>query len=244
MLVWFGFVTMMNDQWAFHPDLQLVTYYVGLFFIGGLYGNMIFSALSRKRESIQFLLLPASHLEKLLCGLFFSVVLFFITYTLLFYVVDIPMAHLARSIHIARLERFGRMVGQSPEVNIFNLFAVKDGPAPDFFPPLLLMIYLSIQAFVLLGSIYFTRYAILKSLLSAIGIVILSVLFLSKVIFPLVPDGWRMSGLTSWSLFSPSEIKFVRLPLWVGHWSYQLLQYGLPLIFWVTAWFRLKEKEV
>jgi hypothetical protein len=245
MILWFGLFTVMNSHWPVRLASQEVTYFVGLFFIGGLYGSMTFSQLNRKSEGIQYLMLPASHLEKLLCGLFFGVFLFFIVYTTLFYLTEVPMAVFAkRLLNIEARENGWNDVDFLSGPRIYNIFSVEDGLVGDQFPPAFLMTYFCVQAGLLLGTIYFVRYSILKTMLTMIGVVLLTILFLAKVATPAIPHGWYMLNLFEWRSYNSGEVKWIRLPAWTGYWSYQLAVWGLPIIFWVTAYFRLKEKEV
>lgn len=245
LVLWFGFMTVMTPRWSIQPSTQVVTYYVGLFFIGGMYASMIFSSLNRKSEGIQYLMLPASHLEKLFCGLFFGVFAFFVVYTILFYLTVLPMAVFAKHMLIIGASRNNWTdIDFLNGPRIFNVFSNKEGPIQNLYPPIFLMTYFAVQAALLPGAIYFTRNAILKTLLTLIGVALLTVLFLAKVAEPAVPHGWHMSNLFEWVNYDGDEIKWVRLPVWTGYWSYQLAAWGLPVIFWVTAYFRLKEKEV
>jgi len=100
LLVWFSFVLIMDRRDPMAGFMQWMTYYAGLFFVGCLYASTIFAELGDKAQGIVYLAVPASALEKLLCGLLFSIVAFFIVYTLLFYLVDIPMVWLANRLNV------------------------------------------------------------------------------------------------------------------------------------------------
>jgi hypothetical protein len=75
--------------------------------------------------------------------------------------------------------------------------------------------------------------------------ILVFVVFQSQVLQQLVPRGWR-TDLTLWHQgdFTPGEEKMVRLP-WLSEKLLMILvQCSLPPIFWIIAYFRLKEKEV
>ncbi len=91
LAAWFGFVIAMNRQGELFLFFQFAAYFVGLFFVGCFYASTLFSDLNSKPEGINYLSVPASHLEKLCCAIFFGVLLFFVAFTLIFYLVDIPM---------------------------------------------------------------------------------------------------------------------------------------------------------
>ena len=240
LLVWFSFILVMDAYSPMNIGYQISAYFVGLFFVGCLYGSQIFSALNRKREAIQYLMIPASNLEKLLSGLLFGVVLFFIVYTVLFYLVDIPMVHLAQQ--VTRKPRIPGAIPESP-IRVFNLF--DDSQAPDAVGIFILKIYFSVQAAFILGSIYFTRYAVLKTIIASLAVCLLATLFLTKGISHNLPDGWKMGDLFEWFRFDKdNQQQWVRLPFSVQEVLYALISYALPIIFWFITYFRLREKEV
>jgi hypothetical protein len=241
LVVWYSFVLVMDRDSPLTTGYQIATFFVGLFFLGCIYGSQVFSALSRKQEAIQYLMVPASHLEKLLCGLFFGVLLFFIAYTLLFYVVDIPMVHLAQG--VARHARPGNIVDLR-EISVYNVFAMDGSIMPGSIGILLLLIFFAVQAGFILGSVYFTRYAIVKSIIAMLGLCLLATFFMTRLVAANLPDGWRLAGLFDWFRFEHKEEQYVRLPRWITGILYALMFYSLPFLFWVVTYFRLKEKEV
>src|SRR5438552_2097386 len=81
LVLWFSFIILVNMNSPLKPDMQVITYYVGLILTGCLYASLMFSDLNEGATAIHFLLIPVSAFEKLLCALLFSVVLFFISYT-------------------------------------------------------------------------------------------------------------------------------------------------------------------
>src|ERR1700761_703084 len=127
LAAWFGILLLMDYIDPMNIFMQYSAYFVGLYFTGCLYASTLFSDLSTKTTGIFWLSLPASHLEKLLCSLLFSVFLFFITYTLLFYIVDIPMVQIANRI----IEKYPRVypnsVLQVRDQEIYNVFTAKGG---------------------------------------------------------------------------------------------------------------------
>jgi hypothetical protein len=94
LVLWFSFLMIVNPENAVNVTIQFITYYVGMFLTGCLFASLIFNDLSDAPKAIQFLLVPVSHLEKLLTALLFGVILFFICYTAIYYLIDIPMVKL------------------------------------------------------------------------------------------------------------------------------------------------------
>jgi hypothetical protein len=245
LLFWFSVVLAMDAHAPMSIGYQFGTFYIGLFFTGCLFGSQVFSALNRKREAIQYLMVPASHLEKLLCGLLYGVVLFFIVYTLLFYLVDIPMVELAGRITKKRPPMFaqGDILVQRPVV--YSLFGRGAWNLPNDTGPYLLMVYFAVQAFFILGSIYFTRYSILKTIIAGLLLSLLGSIFIGKIIEANLPAGWHMENLFDWYRYDNSSgQQWVRLPGAPKEFLLAIIKYSLPFIFWFITYFRLKEKEV
>jgi hypothetical protein len=245
LLFWFSVVVAMDAYAPLSIGYQFGAFYIGLFFTGCLFGSQVFSALSRKREAIQYLMVPASHLEKLLCGLLYGVVLFFIVYTLLFYLVDIPMVHLAERIAKKAPPTFMHDGVLDQGAGVYNILGGGVRHIPNDAGLYLLMVYFGVQAFFILGSIYFTRYSILKTIIAGLLLSLLGGIFMGKVIEANLPAGWHMENLFDWYQFDKSGgEQWVRLPGAMKEFLTGIIKYSLPFIFWVITYFRLKEKEV
>lgn len=246
LAAWYGFILTMDKRNPLGTGYQFSAYYCGLYFTGCLYASTIFSELSHKPQGINYLSVPASHLEKLCCAIFYCVILFFIVFTLIFYLVDIPMVQLANRIilqdHPAWL---GPSKGIGP-VRVLNIFSDPGLPVPDRDYNLFLLGYFAIQAAFILGSVYFTRYSFIKTTVSLLFLWMVSMLFIFKITAGIIPDGWGRSDLLQWQQYNITrgQTKLIRLPLWIESTLIFLLQYSLPIIFWFITYFRLKEKEV
>ena len=106
-------------------------------------------------------------------------------------------------------------------------------------------VYFAVQAFFILGSIYFTRYSILKTIIAGLLISLLGSIFMGKVIEANMPGGWRIDNLFDWYHYdSSSGEQWVRLPGAMKEFLTGIIKYSLPFIFWFITYFRLKEKEV
>src|SRR5450631_1938605 len=94
LVAWYCFLLVVVRNGPLQDYLQSTTYFASLYFIGCLYASSLFAELGDRATGINYLSVPASHLEKLFCALFFGVMGFFIAYTLLFYIVDLPVVHI------------------------------------------------------------------------------------------------------------------------------------------------------
>jgi len=246
LIAWYSFILIMDRTDPIGIFFQYSAYFVGLYFIGCLYGSMLFSELSSKTAGINYLSLPASQLEKLLCAVLFGVFLFFVAYTLLFYLIDIPMVQLSN-----RLIRLHPRVWPGtdqyvPALAVYNIFIPKAPPIiGESEYHFLLLGFFAVQSCFLLGSLYFPRYSFIKTIVAILLLVLVLTVFLSKVVVHSTPDGWQ-NNLLTWDQYNEhwTHLGTVRLPLWLNRAVILLLQYGLPPLFWTITYFRLKEKEL
>lgn len=244
LLGWFSFLLMIVRNGPLESWLQSTTYFSGLYFVGCLYASSLFAELGNKAEGINYLSLPASHLEKLLCALFFGVFLFFIAYTLTFYIVDIPMVEIAN-----RSKMGGHLFGfpapgQPTGFELVNVFAKVVGTAPGIPVRLFMLGYFAIQSAFVLGSVWFTRYSFIKTIVAVLVFLLIQMLF-QRVLETRVPHGWFIAGWFNWRQFLPDgSVHTVRLPLWLQDSLFFLMEYSLPFVFWTITYYRLKEKEV
>ncbi len=245
MLAWDSFVLIMDKSNPMETFYQYMTFYWGLYFVGCLYASMIFSQLGNQAQGIGYLGVPASHFEKLLCALLFSVVLFFLMYTLIFYLVDIPMVEVAR--HVIEKDHHRLMFNgySASPLHVYNVFTGESGPIPDREKHIFLLAFFAIQSMYVLGSVYFPRYSFIKTtvvvLLLIFGYMILEI----KILGSTLPTGWNVNLLMEWWEVSarPHE-RIVSLAPWAVGTIGFFVKFSLPLLIWVITYFRLKEKEV
>lgn len=247
LVAWFGFVIAMNRQGGLLLLFQFAAYFVGLFFIGCLYASTMFAELSSKPEGINYLAVPASHLEKLCCAVFFGVFLFFVAYTLIFYIVDIPMVNLSLRLVARHPSAFSDLGDPQDSISIFNIITGAGGPIRDLEGIVFLVWYFAIQSAFILGSVYFTKYSFLKTVVAILLFLLLFVFFIERGIHRQLPEGWHLTEFfLRWSQLSSTkgEMQMVRLPGWIEQMVMLALPFGIPILFWVVTYFRLKEKEV
>ncbi|THU40896.1 hypothetical protein FAM09_01920 [Niastella caeni] len=240
LILWYSFLMLVNGDHPISRDIQAITYYVGLFLTGCLYASIIFNELSDGPKGIQFLLIPVSVLEKLLTAILFGVVLYFICYTVIFYIVDFPMVNLANSIAKTIAEQEHRI--PYPAEKIANVFVSwKDG---DNILVYFLLAYLSIQSIFLMGSVYFVRFQYIKTLVSGLVVFLFLMFFVHKVLGSFMPPGGFFKPFTVYRVFVSNESLSVHLPEWISTILLFLIKYSFAPMFWVVTYLRLKEKEV
>lgn len=242
LVLWYSFLMIVNAKLPITEEIQTNTFYVGLFLTGCLYASLIFNDTSDGPKAIQYLLLPASTLEKLLSGILYAVILFFVSYTIIFYIVDFTMVKLSYSVGSARAVR--EHLGPVRAESIVNVFFAAKGGAENFLIYFLLA-YFGIQSIFLLGSIYFVKNNYIKTLISGLIVFLFLMFFVHKILGSFTPNGGFVKPFTVYWIFDDAKGELsVQLPEWFSEILILLAKYTLAPCLWVVAYFRLKEKEV
>lgn len=259
LLLWFVVVLLTYDGYHF-DDVQISSYYTGLFLVGCLYGSMLFADLGSKTKGLHYLSVPASQLEKLLCALFYGVVVFFVVYTALFYVLDIAFVKAGQAVahrHWLREHGVGTIFTPPGILNVFYLKGRGPNDANVFL--YILLFYFVLQSAFICGSIYFVRFSFIKTVLSLLVTGLLVTFLIAKVIYPILPAGSYYHGLTSYQVYTVKDApavqgvmiysnaatdKLVALPAWIDDVLLFLVKFAFAPLLWLATYFRLKEKEI
>jgi hypothetical protein len=241
VLVWYVFTMLVDRSDPMAEGLQHITYLFSLFIVGPFYASQFFRQLSSKSKGIDYLMVPASSLEKLLCAIFYGIILFLLVFTVAFYTVDIITVALANLFHPSYSTVDAE--GVSRHAHVVNIFKVPGNPvniAYYFF-----LMFLAVQSAFLLGSVYFIHYSYIKTVIGltlACLVIALVGFYFTDLAMPL--EGYFNPPATYHVLSGDGKNKLVELPHWIGSTLKILFFYAFPPIFWVTTYFRLKEKEV
>jgi hypothetical protein len=230
-----GINLVFSNPMLFRTSSQILYYFIGLFLFGCLSASLLFSELGTKSKAINYLLIPASAVEKLICMLLFGVIVFFVGYSLTFSIVNSIVVALANHINGTDFE----------VITIFNILhynnPMMDGPNSG-----LLIIFFTAQAAFMLGSIYFSNYSFLKTvivlgLLWAFAIVFIS--FINNAILP--EQGWFKDQLHTFEVLHPSgKNKLIIVSGWISSVCTFYFQCMIIPVLWTVIYYRLKEKQV
>lgn len=243
----FSFVIIATHR-SMPVHIQTMLYFVGLYGAGCLFGSMVFSDLHQQAKGINYLLLPASHLEKLLVQVFFTVLLFFIAYSLVFYLVDIPLAAIGDSVGLEEWKKTGLPLNDTfTPFGYAHIFS--DADKMKLIPMhgvnyLILLFYFPVQCAFILGSVYFKRFSFIKTAIALLLLYFLFFLFYAKLLYNFTPAGVLYDNLTGWVVHPGSEEKYVRLPGWIDNIVMLLLQYAFSFVLLIATWYRLGEKQI
>ncbi len=262
LLLWF-IIVILSDKHVIVDEMQVSTYYTGLFLAGCLYGSILFTDLGSKTRGFNYLVVPASHFEKLLSALFYAVVLFFTIYTTIFYVLDFIMVKAGNAIAYSQWLKghaTGSLFAPAKLMNVFYLKGRPDEPNALLY---LLLLFFVLQSVFIFGSIYFSRFSLIKTIIGSLLAGLLITFLLVKVIAPILPPGSYYNGITDYKVYTfksgvtvngvttgisiysdPETDKLVSLPHWIGDVLLFLLKFAFAPAFWIATYFRLKEKEI
>jgi hypothetical protein len=249
LLMWYGFLLLVDGRGAMNREGQVITFYVGLFLTGALFASLLFGELANKPKAINFLSVPASQLEKVLCMALYCVLIFFVCYTVIFYAVDFIMVKVANAVNLARWKEHNAEALFVPETvaNVFTKLTSRDNGNPFNTLTTLLLIFFAVQGAYALGSIYFPAYSFIKTTIALLLIILFFVFLLAKVLSPILPEGGFASSLNIFNLRGPGNewgVRVIQLPSWTENVFFGYFKFVLMPVFWVVTYFRLKEKEV
>jgi len=246
MVIWYSFVLLIERVNPYPEEMQVGTYYIGLAIVGCLFASMFFSEVGSGPKAMHFLSVPASTFEKLLNALFYGVILFFISYTAIFYLVDFIMVRIANGFaesywaendpgrvwrRFTVVNVFGRPYGGGPDVpNIYFYF---------------LVIYFNLQSAFMLGSVYFPGYSFIKTCISLLVVFLFIVFYVGNLLDSIMPKGGFVDGFFDYGVYEEGGVqKGATLSNWIKVTLTYLFTYGFLPLLWFATYFRLKEKEV
>ncbi|MCU0352244.1 MAG: hypothetical protein MUD08_00675 [Cytophagales bacterium] len=214
------------------PEIRASAFMLSLYLAGTVFTNILVRELHAKTAAIWYLMLPASVLEKLSTVLFYSVLLFVPIHLLVFYGVEASFV----SMHNARFS-------PEREVRLLDL-GIDEASGGLFYTG-----FLVLQAVALLGSLYFTRYSYVKTVV-VVSLCLILVFYSNGVLLGLLvsaevknPVPFYGFSVLSGEGFDMESTKAV-LPEGLQAVVRFAGQYLLIPFLLVTAFFRLKEKEV
>lgn len=212
-------------------DFQEVIFIASLVLGGCVFTDVVARDLSGNTKTIWFLMLPASALEKLLNLLFYAVVLFVPVHLLLFYAVDVPAVAIYNARH-----------PESPSARVLDLFDESSGMGSNY------LAFLVVQALVLVGSVYFKRYSLVKSVLGVFACYII-LFYLNGILAVMlmdakIADAFPLTGFTVIENEAAGMHTAVTLPETARHSVAFATKYLLTPFLWLVAYFKLKEREV
>lgn len=217
------------------PDGQSLFYYTGLFLSAPIFAGRYFQAMARRESALIALMRPASIFEKWLLAFLVVALAYPLAYTLAFYVCDLPAWLLAKwqwQAALAQAQASGAVdayaTRYTPER--FVLYFAFSGETPWRSLLAIGLMLTTLQAFAVLGSLYFRAMPFIKTLVAGFFILLLSILL--AVLFDSRADVLFGYWTNERSL---SPVQQVLLPL---------VWFAVPGLLWLACYFALQEREV
>lgn len=224
-----------NSGDIIRPTFLLPFYGILLFVAGLIFSGFSFMQLGDKPKGIDFLLLPASHLEKFLTTLLVTTVGFLLVYHVAFGTatfIGAGIVSLSRDKHVIDTGFSDDL--KKDLIQIYHFWFVA-------------------QAIILLGSAYFHKYSIVKTLF-ALFIFILLIGLVNAAFMNILFHGHLAHWAASAPFFGVALVRdsnvevyrsiFLEAPLWVRDTMFFVWRFILPPALWALAYFRLKDKEI
>jgi hypothetical protein len=129
------------------------------------------------------------------------------------------------------------------KAEITNVFSMKTSDKNQGF--YFILLFTAVQSAALLGSAFFTSYSYIKTMITGFVLFLLIFLIESFFLTRLLPPGSINENFTAFRFSTPDQkMMQVTLPLWLGSALSFLVKYAFQPVFWLTTYYRLKEKEV
>ncbi len=250
LFAFYLFLIITSSYRALDADGQAMCFFVSLAIVFVIYSLSFFNVLNKKDKATAYLLIPASQLEKLLCGVFYCTILLGILWLGVFYLVNTSMIGLLNKLAVNDMEKYKSMFVDKKFIpkETANLFAFKGSFV------FAMSICCSLQAGALIGSFYFERYTLVKTIATTIGVWLLFVVIQSVILQGAMPTKFYLFEMgvyktSNWSMdaegrdvYQPS--KYIFLSSTLTSISRFLLYYSIWPLLTLATYFRLKEKEI
>jgi len=231
-------IWMVANSGTYSEDFTYAVYMVGLFLAGCVFASNAFSMLGNKDKGIYWLGFPASHLEKLLCTIFFTTILFILAYSASFFLVKSIAVPIIKSYILSHPGHSWQPTG----------WGRKDNDFPTIMG-YLFCTFIAVQALYLMGSVYFTRASFLITTIIGAALIFAFIFYLDRIYQWFLANRYVMwDGLTMRTSYvngpGTSANRIYHVSEWLRQSILFLLKFGWAPVFWTITYFRLKEKEI
>lgn len=217
----------------YHEENTWMIFLFGLFFSGSVFASMSFTMLSSKDKGIYWLSIPATHLEKLVCTIFYTTVLFSIAYFLCFSGI--------KAIAIGILES---RIKDNPGLSYREMGSMNTGFGEVM--PYFIFSFYAVQSLYLLGSVYFSRYAFVVT--TVVGAIVFFAFgfYLSKLETNMFGKeiNWELLKAENHNVLAKGSYLVYSIPSALDNVLTFLVKFMWAPLLWLVTWFRLKEKQM
>lgn len=212
----------------FNENSTYAIFFVTLFIAGLIFSSTTFNMLGDKPKGIYWLSVPATPLEKLGTGFFYSFIVFPTVYITSFWLIK----HF--TFFMVELNPANVIERTRPD-NVF----IKQ-VAPNLF-----YCFFALQALFMLGSVYFERAAFIKTILIIFFIGLLFVLYTQFIAHNFFPQNFGFRGAETFRVYENDQPpRIYQLPGWFVTVLMPLTKFIWAPVLLAATYFRLKEKEI
>jgi hypothetical protein len=243
------FIGLARESYAYRDEgEQFLSYFFCLVSLGALITNLFFQDLKTKESSIHYLLQPATHFEKLFTKWLYTFFFFTIVFNILFYSIDIIYVYYC-NINITPSE----WRDKNKPLSVLKPFGAIWSIAT--------LIYLLINAIYISGTVFFKKYAFVKTSILMLGLSLIFYISLEKFVQGKVASEHYDFEFVE---FHIQKEPHINMPLFddnLGIYNdWRTYYYPLsnsqiivaiflssilvPLFMYIASWNRLKEKQV
>ena len=211
---------------------QNISFIWGLAGGGCFMASFVFGYFSSNASGSSYLTLPASSFEKWLCGILIAGVLFPLVFILFYKLVDTSFVAIYRH-------------GLDPSAPFYKMEyeSVYPFPLAGRVAVKIYTLFLIFSGAMFVGSLYFNKAGFIKTTLIGcllvISIYAVNWLF-ARFLFGNLSDAFPFRYV---ALFSGKSVGSIELPEKAARFYAYSFNFIVPLILWVTAYIRLREKE-
>ena len=240
LLISGNFIMAMLVTWLFYNTNETVgtewiysqrdAFGLGIFLSGGFLPIIIFANFSRVEKGYDYLTLPTSHFEKWLCG-FVIVAVSTLLYLVYFRILDAS--------YVANYHKNLNPTSQSYKQDFGYAHVM---PFDIHFILFIYKVYFSLTGFIAIAAFYFNTHTVIKGALSFIGICIAGE-SLNNIIGKSVFNFHQIDAHPFYSAIDHANNHYAIMP---ENWLQIINPFfliGLPVILWLVALIRLREKE-
>lgn len=218
----------------FREENFIQLFFIGLFLSGAIFASTGFNMLGDKAKGSYWLSFPANHLEKLICLIFYNLIVFTVVYCLCFFLIE---KTIIAYIHY--------LIENNPGKYSFLPIDWNNANDNSYKIRYLFYAFFAVQALYLLGSIYFRRYSFIFTTI-IIAILLFCFVLYMRNIQSILPENYHLQmGKALFVMdYSGTSHKIYDLNQTLWNIVLFLVKFIWAPFFWLVTWFRLKEKEI
>ena len=222
-----------SDGKSYSEDSLYIIFILGLYIAGAVFASMSFSMLGNKEKGTYWLAFPASHLEKLICMIFYNVVVFTVIYCACFFLVK-----------SAAVTYINALVAKDPGAYYFRKSVWDSNRSFLGVLPYFIYGFFAVQSFYLMGSVYISRYSFVITTIVGSALIFAFGYYSIELYQNSFPGySWDGDHLRRYDEGLNTYQRYGLSPFVTNLLGFAVKFFWAPL-FWLVAWFRLKEKQI